>query len=101
MERSSGLLCLWCDHDVAVHEDGEDDEEAEHGVGEDEDGDPPDGVEGREKEAGVGRREPEDGAALGHHHEGAAGGVVGVDITDRDVGQLQREFAVAARKVVS
>ena len=68
---------------------------------EDVDGDPPDGVEGREQEEGLGAGEAEDGAALGDDDEGLLVQVVGVDVADGRAGKLKGELAVATREVVA
>ena len=44
-ERGRDLLSFWLDHDVAVDEDGSDDDHAEERVRESVECDPPDGVE--------------------------------------------------------
>ena len=70
-------------------------------MGEDVDGDPPDGVERGEEEERVAGREPEDGAALGDDDERLLVQVVGVDVADRGAGELQGELAVPTGKVVA
>ena len=48
-------------HDVGVEEDGADDDDGEHPVGQHVDGEAPDRVERRQAHQGVVRREPVDG----------------------------------------
>lgn len=65
------------------------------------DGDPADGVERRQQEHGLLRREAEDGAALRDDDERLLVAVVGVDVADRGGGELKRELAIATRKIVA
>ena len=65
------------------------------------DGDPPDGMEGREHEERLVSGEAEDGAALRDDDEGSLVQEVRVDIADGSAGKLQREFAISTRDVVT
>ena len=65
------------------------------------DGDPPDGMEGREHEERLVSGEAEDGAALRDDDEGSLVQEVRVDIADGSAGKLQREFAISTGDVVT
>ena len=97
----SDLLCVGLDHDVAVDEDGTDDGEGEERVGEDVDGDPPDGVEGGEEEHGLLGGEAKDGAPLRDDDERLLVVEVRVDVADRRRRKLQRKVAEATGKIVT
>lgn len=57
------------DHEDAIGEDGQNDEEGEERMNEDVDGHPPDGIERRQEPHGVRRAEPENIFAFADHHE--------------------------------
>lgn len=57
------------DHEDAIGEDGQNDEEREERMNEDVDGHPPDGIERRQEPHGVRRTEPENVFAFADHHE--------------------------------
>ena len=95
------LLGVWLYHYVTVDKDGAHDGHPEEWVCEDVDGDPPDGMERREKEHGLLGREPVDGAPLGDDDERLLVQVVGVDVTDRGARKLERELTIATGQVVA
>ena len=95
------LLGVWLYHYVTVDQNGAHDCHSEEWMGEDVDGDPPDGMERREEEHGLLGREPEYRPALRDDDERLLVQVVGVDVTDGGAGELQRKLAVPSRQVVS
>ena len=57
------------DHEDAIGEDGQNDEEGEERVDQDVDGHPPDGIERRQEPHGVRRAEPVNVFAFADHHK--------------------------------